>query len=152
MLYALFQDPNILPLREVFLAVKAASATLFAYSQSDTSSAALHDVFEELSSACMDKIGAYGSETSSAQHIAPTDWQTASAQATSTLGRRPSPSQLGLQRLIYIAPETAEDYTSFLRELGIGGRDGFGVPTNPFADSLWDLAVFSPGANLPGLH
>jgi hypothetical protein len=86
LLYALFRNPSILPLREVFLAVKAASATLFAYSQSDTSSAALHDVFEELSSACMDKIGAYGAETSPSLHAAPKDWQAASAQATSSLG------------------------------------------------------------------
>jgi hypothetical protein len=69
----------------VFSAIKAASATLFAYSQSDTSSAALHDVFEELSGACMDKIGAYASEAVSQVPVAPNDWQTASAQATSSL-------------------------------------------------------------------
>lgn len=146
MLYALFQDPNILPLREEFLAVKAASATLFAYSQSDTSSAALHDVFEELSSACMDKIGAYGSETTSRPAVE--DWQTASAQATSSLGelhRNTIPPLTVADDTI--APETADDYTAFLRELGLGvnGRPGF--PANPVADSLWDLAVFSPGLN-----
>jgi hypothetical protein len=50
-----------------------------------------------------------------------------------------------------VAPETADDYTAFLRELGIGGQEGLAVPTNPFADSLWDLAVFSPGVTIPNL-
>jgi hypothetical protein len=42
-------------------------------------------------------------------------------------------------------PETADDYSEFLQNLGIGGQEGLTVPTNPFAESLWDLAVFSPG-------
>jgi len=54
--------------------------------------------------------------------------------------------------LIPLAPETADDYSDFLRELGIGGQTGLGVPTNPFADSLWDLAVFSPGGDMAGLQ
>jgi hypothetical protein len=82
----LFRDPNIIPLREVFLAIKAASSTLFAYSQIDTNSAVLHDVFEELSSACMDKISAYEAPIPSEAPIAPKDWRSASAQATSNLG------------------------------------------------------------------
>lgn len=87
LLYALFRNPKILPLREVFLAIKAASATLFAYSQADTSSAALHDVFEELSTACMDKIGAYEPEKTAEAAAVPNNWQTVSAQAISTLSK-----------------------------------------------------------------
>ena len=49
------------------------------------------------------------------------------------------------------APETAEDYTSFLKELGLGGNDGLDAPTNPFADSLWDLAMFSPAVAGPNV-
>lgn len=52
---------------------------------------------------------------------------------------------------IYTAPETVDDYTAFLKELGLGGNDGLAVPTNPFADSLWDLAVFSPAVSGPAL-
>jgi hypothetical protein len=105
LLYALFRDPTVLPLRQVFVAVKAASATLFAYSQSDSSSAALHDVFEELSSACMDKIGGYRPQEAPAGIPAVTqDWQTASAQATSSLGefcgfhQRPNESESSSSR------------------------------------------------------
>jgi hypothetical protein len=87
LIYTLFRNPKILPLRDVFSAIKAASATLFAYSQSDSSSAALYDVFEELSAACMDKIGAYEPEAAPQTAAIPVDWQTVSANAISSLGK-----------------------------------------------------------------
>jgi hypothetical protein len=60
---------------------------------------------------------------------------------------------LGVQTsLKSLAPETVDDYSDFLRELGIGGQAGLTVPTNPFADSLWDLAVFSPGGEASGMQ
>lgn len=89
MLYAVFTQPDVLPLREVFSAIKAVSNTLFAHSRSERSTSGLYDVFEELSTLCMEKISQKsakeGKYASGGDVIG--NWQEASASVTANIGQ-----------------------------------------------------------------
>ncbi|KAL7418364.1 hypothetical protein Q5752_006822 [Cryptotrichosporon argae] len=130
LLYAVFLRPSVLPLKDVFSAIKAASNTLFAYSHKDRTSEVLYDVFEELSSVCVEQLSQGAANPTpevSDPSAAVEEWQRASADATNN-----------------IPAETAGQYVDFLRSLGLSvgeERTSF----TPAADSLWDLAAFSPG-------
>lgn len=56
LLYAVFLNPTILPLREAFSAIKSTSNTLFTYSNGDWTSVPLYDVFEKLSAICIERM------------------------------------------------------------------------------------------------
>ncbi|WWC62255.1 uncharacterized protein I303_104851 [Kwoniella dejecticola CBS 10117] len=136
LLYALFLQPKVLPLKDVFRAIKATSNTLFTYAQhAHQSVEVLFDVFEDLSAACiehisrrevMDKVHPPEERRSSVE-----EWQKASSQATSNLD-----------------PAAAGEYVNILETLGFtvtGDSSGQAAYTEP----LWDLAAFSPGNLFP---
>ena len=83
LLYTVFLQPSILPLKEVFAGVKAASNTLFAYSQQNHTAAALYEIFEDLSTLCIDRISRNEAPPPAE---ATKEWQKASAEAASGLG------------------------------------------------------------------
>lgn len=81
LLYAVYIRPTLLPSKEVFQAVRAFSNTLFSYSQHLKTAEPLHNIFEELSLHCLERmnsrpehpqLAAKAQETS-----APADWQEA---------------------------------------------------------------------------
>lgn len=88
LLYAVFRKPTILPLKDVFDAVKAASTTLFTYSQGDWTSAPLYDVFEELSSICIDRVTQHSFSPAKppSDGSATSEWRKASENAVSNVG------------------------------------------------------------------
>ena len=101
---------------------------------------ALFNVFEDLSTVCIERASKDQSGISPLGDS--TQWQKASAEATSNIGRPAS--------LIPIADEladttTAMEYLDFLGSLGID----IGPDKDPFmgeaSDTLWNLAAFSPG-------
>jgi hypothetical protein len=82
LLYSVFLQPNILPLRDVFAAIKAASNTLFAYSQQDRTASALFEVFEDLSSVCIERASA---SRDAVPANATAEWMKASKDAASNI-------------------------------------------------------------------
>ncbi|OCF44232.1 hypothetical protein I317_01850 [Kwoniella heveanensis CBS 569] len=135
LLYAIFLRPTVMPLREVFRGIKAASNTLFAYAQHARSAEVLYDVFEDLSAACIEHIGKRDSQAKStdATQTQPSvdEWQKASSVATSN-----------------IDPSTAGEYVNILQTLGLSvGDDSTGQA--PYTEPLWELATFSPGNLFP---
>ncbi|WVF66411.1 hypothetical protein IAT40_001151 [Kwoniella sp. CBS 6097] len=135
LLYAIFLRPAIMPLRDVFRGIKAASNTLFAYAQHARSAEVLYDVFEELSAACIEHVGkrdVQAGATNAAQNQPLVDeWQKASSVATSNLD-----------------PSTAGEYVNILQTLGLSvGDDSLGEAS--YAEPLWELATFSPGNLFP---
>ncbi|KAK8870133.1 hypothetical protein IAR55_000703 [Kwoniella newhampshirensis] len=122
LLYSVFLQPSVLPLRDVFSAIKAASNTLFAYSQQEETAGALYEVFETLSAACIDRISARLTHSPDVLAANAGEWQKLSTEATSNL---------------------AGEYVDLLRTLGIDMTNEAFSTTLP--DTSWDLAAFSPG-------
>ncbi|WVQ94027.1 hypothetical protein IAU59_001105 [Kwoniella sp. CBS 9459] len=135
LLYAIFLQPTVMPLRDVFRGIKAASNTLFAYAQHARSAEVLYDVFEDLSAACIEHIGKRDTEANAVNTTQPQpsvdEWQKASSVATSN-----------------IDPSTAGEYVSILQTLGLSVGDEFSGQA-PYTEPLWDLAAFSPGNLFP---
>ncbi|WRT68116.1 uncharacterized protein IL334_005091 [Kwoniella shivajii] len=131
LLYAVFLQPKVLPLKDVFQAIKSTSNTLFAYTQHAHSAEVLYDVFEDLSSACIEHVSKHETkEVSNSQHDplpSVDEWQKASSEATSN-----------------IDPTIAGEYVNLLQTLGI--TMGVDRPDQaPYTEPLWDLAAFTPG-------
>ncbi|WWD03163.1 hypothetical protein V865_001210 [Kwoniella europaea PYCC6329] len=132
LLYAIFLQPKVMPLKDVFRAIKATSNTLFAYTQhSHHSAEVLYDVFEDLSTACIEHVGRSDmmdpANNSTDRRASVDDWQKASSEATSNLD-----------------PATAGEYVNILQTLGISVGQ---APSEqiPYTEPLWELAAFSPG-------
>ncbi|KAK4689045.1 hypothetical protein P7C73_g1066, partial [Tremellales sp. Uapishka_1] len=91
LLHSVFLQPTVLPLKDIFSAIKAASNTLFAYSQGQVTSGALYDIFEQLSGVCIDRITRVqtGSPDMGMDN-AVDEWQRVSEEATSGIGKRAS--------------------------------------------------------------
>nr|XP_031860300.1 uncharacterized protein CI109_004184 [Kwoniella shandongensis]KAA5527372.1 hypothetical protein CI109_004184 [Kwoniella shandongensis] len=119
LLYSVFLRPSVLPLRDVFSAIKAASNTLFAYSQHEQTAAALYDVFETLSAVCIDKVSSKSTQSPDVISANTGEWLKVSTDATSNIAN-------------------AGEYVDLLRTLGID-------ISNTQPDTSWDLAAFSPG-------
>ncbi|WWC69844.1 uncharacterized protein I206_103787 [Kwoniella pini CBS 10737] len=136
LLYALFLQPKIMPLKDVFRAIKATSNTLFSYAQhAHQSVEVLYDVFEDLSADCIEHISKRetfeAGNPSGERRTSVVEWQKASSQATSNLD-----------------PTAAGEYVNMLEALGLtvaGDLSGQSSYTEP----LWDLAAFSPGNLFP---
>ncbi|WVW84315.1 hypothetical protein I302_106349 [Kwoniella bestiolae CBS 10118] len=132
LLYAIFLQPKVMPLKDVFRAIKATSNTLFAYTQhSHQSAEVLYDVFEDLSAACIEHIGkndiAEATGGNMDRRTSVDEWQKASSEATSNLD-----------------PNTAGEYVNILQTLGIPvGQDYFDQAS--YTEPLWELAAFAPG-------
>lgn len=56
LLHAIYLQSNLLPRRQIYSAIRANSNTLFAYSQQFKAAEVLHALFEDLSSACLDRL------------------------------------------------------------------------------------------------
>ncbi|WWD19944.1 hypothetical protein CI109_104417 [Kwoniella shandongensis] len=100
-------------------AIKAASNTLFAYSQHEQTAAALYDVFETLSAVCIDKVSSKSTQSPDVISANTGEWLKVSTDATSNIAN-------------------AGEYVDLLRTLGID-------ISNTQPDTSWDLAAFSPG-------
>lgn len=140
LLYAVFLKPSVLPMKDVFAAIKAASNTLFAYANLSPNASPLFDVFEELSSACIDRISrgepALPDEASK-------EWQKASQEAATNLGRSQQAARKCPSSLITKGPDSAIEYADLFQSLGIE------MDNEPatLPDGLWDVSTFFPFAN-----
>lgn len=132
LLYAVFLRPSSLPLKDVFAAIKAASNTLFAYTNLSPTAGPLFEVFEDLSAVCIDRMSRLSSTppASAAQ-----EWQKASQEAATSLGRLS-------QRVdtLIIGPDSAVEYADLFRSLGIDLDNE--PPTLP--EGLWDTSAMFP--------
>jgi hypothetical protein len=90
LLYTVYLKPSLLPPKEVFASVRAFSNTLFSYSQQLKTAEPLHNIFEELSLHCLERMNSRPDEKVVAQNYngmqnpvavqeksAPEDWQEA---------------------------------------------------------------------------
>lgn len=82
LLYAVYIRPTLLPSKEVFQAVRAFSNTLFSYSQTLKIAEPLHNIFEELSLHCLERMNSrpeqsHPEATKAKEKSAPSDWQEA---------------------------------------------------------------------------
>ncbi|WVR08413.1 hypothetical protein IAU60_005468 [Kwoniella sp. DSM 27419] len=136
LLYANFLHPSVMPMRDLFRGIKAASNTLFAYAQHARSAEVLYDMFEDLSAACIEHVSKRQAvdnpAATVANHQASVDeWQKVSSEVTSN-----------------IDPSAAGDCADLLQSLGIPIAGDSQENVTAFAP-FWNFNAFSPGNLLP---